>query len=474
MSLEFGRRKSFEGISGRRETGENHLEDYKRRKELERMRENERTIRKSRELFEFGRFGIEGLGKETDEGIYGAYPLQNHNKSFAEEMGDSYANWAQRNKEINAEELKKTVEEIDKLLWEYYDAYVSNELSKKNEICTQIMFYERVRKDVSIGVPLTVAKELEKANHNVSTITDEDIKMYDEIMEQMKKRIEARIKSLREEYISLEKADILKQLEYEYKKLLEEYKKALESDDLETKLRLMHEMKKIQVQQEYIRAGKSEEEAQQHANSLVFFKSTYLKAMDKFDLAIEARKKSDKLREQRKEMRDRWRSSFTNPRQKFNEHQVSEIHTNNDNQNHTSESHDNQPQNLQEPQAENKIIKTNDSQLQPDTAEDDLDKKEQLQSFAQVVGEVANQTSEYEKAKRKYKEVSASKELIDQINSKPKEEIDADLNDFETEENIILNSKHFTEEQKKKLIDDLYSEFDEYVEKNPEISRRQM
>lgn len=42
---------------------------------------------------------------------------------------------------------------------------------------------------------------------------------------------------------------------------------------------------------------------------------------------------------------------------------------------------------------------------------------------------------------------------------KQQEEIDTDLDDFEAEERRILNLKDFTEQLKKKIIEDLYFEF---------------
>ena len=85
-----------------------------------------------------------------------------------------------------------------------------------------------------------------------------------------------------------------------------------------------------------------------------------------------------------------------------------------------------------------------------------------------------SEIDDYEEKKQAYEEVSASKELMEQVSPKSKEEIDADLDEFEAEERRIVNSKHFSEEQKKEMIENLYSEFDEYTEQNPEISGRHM
>lgn len=81
---------------------------------------------------------------------------------------------------------------------------------------------------------------------------------------------------------------------------------------------------------------------------------------------------------------------------------------------------------------------------------------------------------DYEEKKHAYEETSASNELMVQVGSKTKEEIDADLEEFETEERRILNSKHFSEEQKKEMIENLYSKFDKYTEENPELLGRHM
>lgn len=81
---------------------------------------------------------------------------------------------------------------------------------------------------------------------------------------------------------------------------------------------------------------------------------------------------------------------------------------------------------------------------------------------------------DYEEKKQAYEKESASKELMEQVSPKSKEEIDADLDEFEAEERRIVDSKHFSKQQKKEMIENLYSEFDEYTEQNPEISGRHM
>ncbi|MBR3198886.1 MAG: hypothetical protein IKG27_02595 [Bacilli bacterium] len=81
---------------------------------------------------------------------------------------------------------------------------------------------------------------------------------------------------------------------------------------------------------------------------------------------------------------------------------------------------------------------------------------------------------DYEQSKNKYEEVSASNELSQTIQGKTSSEIDKDLDEFEKQEKKILNSKHFTDEKKRELLDELYSEFDQYTAENPEINGRKI
>lgn len=64
------------------------------------------------------------------------------------------------------------------------------------------------------------------------------------------------------------------------------------------------------------------------------------------------------------------------------------------------------------------------------------------------------------------------KEKDEQPHLEASTEIDANSDVFETQKNKILNSKHFTPEQKKQIIEDLYQESDEYIEVNPEKGGR--
>lgn len=67
-----------------------------------------------------------------------------------------------------------------------------------------------------------------------------------------------------------------------------------------------------------------------------------------------------------------------------------------------------------------------------------------------------------------FKTVQIQKEQKDKNNHT---KIDSDLDDFANQERQILSAKRFTDEQKKKLIEELYAEFDNYVEQNPEKGR---
>lgn len=70
-----------------------------------------------------------------------------------------------------------------------------------------------------------------------------------------------------------------------------------------------------------------------------------------------------------------------------------------------------------------------------------------------------------------FKSVQTQKENTQQNIGKSSADIDIDLDDFAKQEKQILNAKHFTDEQKKRMIQELYDEFDSYVEENPEYHR---
>lgn len=96
------------------------------------------------------------------------------------------------------------------------------------------------------------------------------------------------------------------------------------------------------------------------------------------------------------------------------------------------------------PKTENTISQTNQTIVQ---------NHQMAQSIVNAFNEVANQ--KIENAQNNIKEKDSS-------------EISLDLEDFAKQEQTILNAKHFTEEQKAKMIQELYQEFDNYVEENPE------
>lgn len=70
-----------------------------------------------------------------------------------------------------------------------------------------------------------------------------------------------------------------------------------------------------------------------------------------------------------------------------------------------------------------------------------------------------------------FKSVQSQKENTQQNTGKSSADIDIDLDDFAKQEKQILNAKHFNDEQKKRMIQELYDEFDSYVEENPEYHR---
>lgn len=88
-----------------------------------------------------------------------------------------------------------------------------------------------------------------------------------------------------------------------------------------------------------------------------------------------------------------------------------------------------------------------------------------ISEISKIEAEIARRTTateEYKTRKEEYEDVSISKELMEQMSLK----ITNDLDDFAEQERKILSAKHFTEEQKRRMIGELYSEFDEYVEAN--------
>lgn len=82
-----------------------------------------------------------------------------------------------------------------------------------------------------------------------------------------------------------------------------------------------------------------------------------------------------------------------------------------------------------------------------------------------------NPITEYETAKESFEVERQNAQLLQQ--EKSSKEIDEDIEDFERRERRIRKS-HFTDAKKEELIKELYSEFDEYTEQNPELSGRHM
>ena len=93
---------------------------------------------------------------------------------------------------------------------------------------------------------------------------------------------------------------------------------------------------------------------------------------------------------------------------------------------------------------ETEVINTNQTVVQ---------NHQMAQNIVNVFNEVANQKTENSQ---------------NSIKEKDSSEISLDLEDFAKQEQTILNAKHFTEKQKAKMIQELYQEFDNYVEENPE------
>ena len=346
MSLEFGRRKSFERIDEKKseeidEIGilERNLENIRRRQELERLEREKKEARKKRELFEFGRNGVEGLGKEKDEGIYGA-----PSNSFQEESASS----------------RETDDQMDRISRSYTRLALA-ELKKKLD--AKIAELER-----------EVREEEEKTKN----------KKEDSVKPQEKEEIKTE-----ENHQSSQKQDKKAKSQSSNSSSVDEQPK----------------------EKEALSNNESDLGTQEHLNPL-------------------------------------------NDRGELNSSK----------------------QNVQNSQSDiKKTIVINEEEKLQDKSDEmigSIDKKEQLSKVIETINEVADQKSKYEEVKQKYEEQSISKKLVSKIESKQSEEIDMDLDKFEKEESKILNAKHFTAEQKREMIEDLYSEFDKYTEENPEISKR--
>ena len=128
--------------------------------------------------------------------------------------------------------------------------------------------------------------------------------------------------------------------------------------------------------------------------------------------------------------------------------QSSELQKNIENENRQNQSVQTVSQNPQMAQTLANTFKALEVQKTEDTkntVKDGYDKTMQLHNNENILNTVNNNVQEKNSA-----------------------EISLDLEDFAKEEQTILNSKHFTDEQKKRMIQELYQEFDSYVEENPE------
>ena len=128
--------------------------------------------------------------------------------------------------------------------------------------------------------------------------------------------------------------------------------------------------------------------------------------------------------------------------------QSSELQKNIENENRQNQSAQTVSQNSQMAQTLANTFKALEVQKTENTknnVKDDYDKTMQLHNNENILNTVNNNVREKNSA-----------------------EISLDLEDFAKQEQTILNSKHFTDEQKKRMIQELYQEFDSYVEENPE------
>lgn len=107
-----------------------------------------------------------------------------------------------------------------------------------------------------------------------------------------------------------------------------------------------------------------------------------------------------------------------------------------------------------------------------------IDKDNEIEDYYRTYQESSQRNSIFNHQKapnivNAFEEVANQKTENAQNNIKEKDssEISKDLEDFAKQEKAILNAKHFTVEQKQKMIQELYQEFDNYVEKNPEYHK---
>lgn len=105
--------------------------------------------------------------------------------------------------------------------------------------------------------------------------------------------------------------------------------------------------------------------------------------------------------------------------------------------------------------------------------QDTQESEKQIETPSAIGNERIKQSpiTEYETAKESFEVERQNAQLLQQ--EKSSKEIDEDIEDFERREKRIRKS-HFTDAKKEELIKELYSEFDEYTEQNPELSGRHM
>ena len=386
MSLEFSSRSSLEGVNESKDTRNVYLEEYNRRKELERLRDMQRRIDASFKM-EFGRYGMEGLDKELDEGIYETYPQSRQDDYFDDDYKE-YNPLLGQKVEFNIERFKSTIEEMKKEnprllknpIYSYYFSMIEEKFKQPFVNFETIIIYDKIIIQFVTDEKYEIAK---KEYDNVSTPQLLNSSLQDRTKEEISASIddfENQEGIILDSNISKEQNEgMSKQL---YNSLLDDFKLRRQSG--------------------------------------IISSSEYIELINDLD-------------------------------NKYLDILLNRIAVN--------ENSD---------EVEFKELGSSEKQ------DESLEKQEQIQNIAEVIRNASEQKDEYETAKKEYDESSSYYELINQENIKSSEEIDNDLSDFEKEEMKILNSKHFTDEAKKKMLEDLYSEFDQYTEQNPELSGRKL
>lgn len=75
----------------------------------------------------------------------------------------------------------------------------------------------------------------------------------------------------------------------------------------------------------YINAGRSLEEAQKHADSLIFSRELYLSNVARFDSTFESRKRINEIMNNLRETNERMESSLASYRQSSDDSQINEV-----------------------------------------------------------------------------------------------------------------------------------------------------